>query len=91
MSNHAGQVRHLGIFAKYWDPGAVKTRLARSIGAAAAASLYYEFVQCLVTRLDRIGDQRTLAFWPSDRRNEFAALGSAAWQLELQTGEDPTH
>lgn len=88
MSQHAVQNRHLGVFAKYWEPGAVKTRLAQRIGKAAAASLYHEFLQCLVARFARIGDERTLAFWPGDRRHEFAALGGDAWQLELQAGDD---
>jgi rSAM/selenodomain-associated transferase 1 len=48
----------LAMFAKYWQPGEVKTRLAPAIGAEAAAQLYRAFVKTLL----------------EERQSEFAAL-----------------
>lgn len=38
----------LGLFAKYWEPGHVKTRLAASVGQQIAAEVYRTFVQHLI-------------------------------------------
>ena len=76
--------RHLGVFAKYWQPGAVKTRLAKSIGPVAAAALYREFVACLTHRLANIGDHRVLSYWPLERLDEFTAFGGDAWHVRPQ-------
>ena len=83
----------LGIFAKHWQAGQVKTRLAASLGAERAAELYRVFVETLLVRQADCGDRRVLAFTPSDRRAEFARLVaerqlSGAWRLEPQAEGD---
>ncbi|RMG32121.1 MAG: glycosyltransferase [Planctomycetota bacterium] len=52
----------LGIFAKYPRPGTVKTRLARRIGAPAAAELYEAMLRDVVDRCATVGNRRVMAF-----------------------------
>ena len=81
-------MRQLGMFAKYWAPGQVKTRLAAAIGAEAAARLHAVFVRTLLARFRATADRRVLAFSPSERRAEFEAILPAAWRLEPQAAGD---
>lgn len=78
----------LGLFAKYWQPGRVKTRLAETLGAEQAAAAYQAFVRALVERLASSGDDRILAFAPADRHSEFEQLSLDAWRLEPQATGD---
>lgn len=75
----------LGIFAKYWQPGSVKTRLADSIGPEAAAHLQRQFLVTLLGRFGHASDERALVFDPPERREDFAALISPRWQLAPQS------
>ena len=81
-------MRQLGIFAKYPQPGRVKTRLAASIGDESACRLYRAFVETLLARFAHVGNQRVLAFSPPERRAEFEALGGPCWQLAEQSTGD---
>jgi rSAM/selenodomain-associated transferase 1 len=79
----------LGIFAKYWQPGAVMTRLAAALGDQAAASLYRQFLATLIERLADAADKRLVVFAPADRRAEFQSLiaslgGLDRWHLCAQ-------
>ncbi|NOY41713.1 MAG: glycosyltransferase [Planctomycetes bacterium] len=78
----------LGLFAKYWQPGQVKTRLAATIGDAAAADAYQQFVVTLLNRLQNLGNQRWLAFAPPERAGEFESVAAERWQLEPQAEGD---
>ena len=81
---HSGNC--LGIFAKYWEPGKVKTRLASSIGDTKAARVYEAFVAATIARLSAIECQRVLAFSPVNENVqqafELAELGN--WSLVPQ-------
>jgi rSAM/selenodomain-associated transferase 1 len=81
-------VNQLGMLAKYWRPGSVKTRLARSIGNARASQLYRHFVVVLLRRLQAAGDRRILAYCPVERRAEFAEITPVAWELAPQSPGD---
>ena len=83
-------MRYLGVFAKYWQPGEVKSRLAADIGPDAAATLYRNFVTTLLDRLACTGDRRMLAYSPADRLVEFQNLllalrRSEDWSLDSQS------
>jgi len=78
----------LHMFAKYWAPGSVKTRLARAIGAAAASRLYREMLVTLLRRLDQLADRRVLVYWPPERMSSFAAVAGSRWCLEPQVEGD---
>ena len=84
----SGERSLLGIFAKYWQPGAVKTRLAQSIGADQASQLYRQFLQTMIHRFSRVADERMLCYWPPQRHQEFAAAGGRLWQLSQQSDGD---
>ncbi len=81
-------MRHLAILAKYWQPGAAKTRLATRWGPGRAAEIHRAMLECLLGRLSNQGDRRTLVFWPPDRRAEFAHVAGAAWELAPQVPGD---
>ena len=67
-------VRQIGIFAKYWLPGAVKTRLAARIGPVAAAEVAHAFVSCLVERLSVFPCLKMLGYSPPERHAAFVQL-----------------
>lgn len=81
-------MRQLGVFAKYWQPGEVKTRLASHWGAIAASQLYRGFLAATIDRFAGQADRRVLAFTPVERRNEFAELAAGRWELEPQSAGD---
>ncbi len=76
------------MFAKYWSAGKVKTRLARSIGADAAAEFHRLSVATLVTRFRHLADQRLIGFWPGEQQAAFARLGKPHWQTVVQVAGD---
>jgi rSAM/selenodomain-associated transferase 1 len=78
----------LGVFAKYWLPGAVKTRLAAHVGNEGAAALYKQFLKATLHRTRGVAQRRVLAFTPAGRRHEFAALAGSGWQCEPQAEGD---
>jgi uncharacterized protein len=78
----------LGMFAKYWQPGAVKTRLAVSIGEYAAASLHRLFVQTLLHRLQNVANRYVLCFTPANSADSFRQLSLGTWILEPQSPGD---
>ena len=79
---------HLGLFAKFWQPGKVKTRLAASIGNQEACRIYQAFVQHLLSRLDRTGDNRFVVFTPTSSRTEFEHAIPGNWNLTPQVDGD---
>ncbi len=76
------------MFAKYWRPGAVKTRLAATIGPVRASHLYRRFVVRLLERLQTSGDRRILAYSPDEQREAFARITTGAWDLVPQAAGD---
>lgn len=90
MSNspQAASSECLGLFAKYWQPGRVKTRLAAKLGPERAAAVYRQFVLTLLARLDGIAPDQVLAFAPSDRADDFKPILPAGWRQEPQAGDD---
>jgi len=79
---------HLGIFAKHWTPGLVKTRLAASIGEDRAALLSRAFLVALVGRLTSLADVCGLCYAPSSSHDAFRALLPKDWQLKPQSEGD---
>ena len=75
---------HLALFAKFWRPGKVKTRLAATLGAQPAAEVYALMLSHLLKQLDNVADRRTVVFYPEESRQEFSELGGRRWQLEPQ-------
>jgi rSAM/selenodomain-associated transferase 1 len=78
----------LGIFAKHWQPGAVKTRLAASIGEKSAATLHRCFVETLLSRFRHVADRQILCFAPADSADKFRQLDLGRWTLEPQASGD---
>lgn len=81
-------MNHLGVFAKYWQPGTVKTRLAKTIGPVNAAGLYRDFVKLTLLRFSKTADTRSIWYWPQDRQGEFEQMASPMWQVHSQLPGD---
>lgn len=81
-------MNQLGLFAKFWQPGTVKTRLAASIGDHAACELYQVFVFHLMHRLHDAADQRTVVFSPRESELEFRKSIPPHWKLCPQSAGD---
>lgn len=81
-------MKQLGIFAKYWEPGKVKTRLASKVGPKSAADLYRCFLSTLLRRFGGFDGRRVLGYWPAERETEFQELAGPLWELELQADGD---
>lgn len=75
----------LALFAKYWQPGKVKTRLAAKIGEIAASEVYLAFLTHLLHKLKDSGDQRTVFFAPPECGPEFEKLVEQRWTLSPQS------
>ena len=79
----------LAIFAKYWEPGQVKTRLAAAIGARPPASVSLALPDRPAATPGGFGrPRRSSRYTPAERRDEFAALAGDAWSLRLQGDGD---
>lgn len=77
-----------GMFAKYWEPGQVKTRLAAALGGEPASQIYRHFVTTLVTRFRGCADTRVLCFTPQEQAPAFVALAGAEWTAKPQAQGD---
>lgn len=73
----------LGMFVKNPEPGRVKTRLAATIGNAAAASLYRAFLTDLIQRFRSTGTRRVLAYSPAEAacREFFTQQSGGGYEL----------
>ena len=81
-------MNRLGLFAKFWEPGRVKTRLAADIGHDAACRIYEEFVRHLLKKLQDTADRRVLAYSPPEKQSEFAAAIGQRWEIRPQSAGD---
>lgn len=79
----------LGVFAKHWQPGKVKTRIAADVGNDHAAELYRMFLLRTLRNLQSFEGKRVLAYSPVDRITAFEGLVQRGdWQLEAQADGD---
>ena len=74
MSGEANQQFHLGVFAKHWQPGTVKTRLGATIGNELAATVYHSFIVAIVRRMSSFGASRKLIVAPESSTSAFGEL-----------------
>ncbi len=81
-------MNQLSVFAKYWQPGQVKTRLAATVGGATAARIYQHGLQLTLRRFSALADRRSVVVWPPGHDTEWKSLLGASWALEFQTPGD---
>jgi hypothetical protein len=83
-------MNELAIFAKHWQPGQVKTRLAAQLGATVACDLYRDFVVTLLRRLAGVGDRRYVVYAPPESRAAFEELVAEfpEWRIRPQIPGD---
>lgn len=74
----------LGVFAKFWQPGRVKTRLAAELGDSAAAALSRAFLEATLSRMAGLAAHREVCFSPADRQPEFRKMVPPGWTLSPQ-------
>lgn len=87
--------RILGLFAKAWDAGSVKTRLAATLGDRVAAEIYQHLLAVNLLRFARSADFRVVAYSPvgDETKRRFEDFMSAMkpapqWDLAPQSGGD---
>ncbi|WP_182868461.1 TIGR04282 family arsenosugar biosynthesis glycosyltransferase [Stieleria mannarensis] len=87
---HRGPDRklHLGVMAKHWTSGRVKTRLGATIGMRQAAEVHRAFCHHLAGRLATTADQRSFVVSPPERQADFRASLPQDWQIEIQSDGD---
>ena len=83
----------IGLMAKYWESGKVKTRLGSSIGMRRAAQLHRLFVGQLCSTLNHSGDRRSISLSPMDRQEDVQSMLDALleenhWTIIDQGGGD---
>ena len=81
-------MHQFGIFAKYWRPGSVKTRLAATVGPALAAEFHRACLVLLLDRLHNVAGRRVLAVWPPEDVHEFQSYALTHWELAEQAPGD---
>ena len=81
-------MNELGLFAKFWQPGRVKTRLAADLSEKASCRLYQHFLSHLINQLGQAGDCRTIVYSPADRKPEFQKAAGTRWQTTPQVDSD---
>ncbi len=81
-------VNHLGLFAKFWEPGRVKTRLAATLGNQLACELYQIFLFHLLNSVAPDTDRATVVFSPTNREADFRTAIPENWMLEPQSNGD---
>ena len=86
MSGQAGT--QLGVFAKYWAPGQVKTRLAATVGDRLAAEFHQASLSALLDEFRSCAERRVLSFTPEEQREAFASLAGPSWELMPQREGD---
>lgn len=87
LEGRAGAGEAVLLFARFPEPGKVKTRLAAAIGAEQAAELHGLFVLDLFRRLSAAGFSVTLCHTPASRGPDFARMLPGAG-LAAQEGRD---
>lgn len=78
-------MNQLGLFAKYWEPGRVKTRLAAGVGFHRACRVYFAFVRHLLDVFQEVADSRSVVFAPAKVESKFRRVVPAAWDLIPQS------
>lgn len=81
-------MNQLGVFAKFWAPGQVKTRLARDLGPSAAAEIYRASLETTLMRLLGSTDCGVLCYSPQENHAEFEALAGEWWHCQPQVEGD---
>lgn len=81
-------VNHLGLFAKFWEPGRVKTRLAATLGNELACELYKVFVFHLLDSMAPAAENATVVFSPPNRQADFETAIPTGWMFEPQSDGD---
>lgn len=78
----------VGVFAKHWMPGQVKTRLAAAIGHESAATVARLFIETLLDRLSGIADRSVIGYSPAESERSFRSLAGTSWRLQPQCAGD---
>lgn len=88
MNRGPDRLISLGVMAKYWARGSVKTRLGATIGMDRAAQLHRTFCRHLAIKLADSAEHRSFVITPSDRETDFANLLPPRWRIEHQCDGD---
>ena len=88
MICHSKRTIHLGVMAKYWESGRVKTRLGASIGMSKAAEIHRVFCRHLANGLLGVAEAQSFVITPAESRSAFASALPEGWSIGLQADGD---
>jgi rSAM/selenodomain-associated transferase 1 len=89
LSTPSGRgIEVLGLMAKHWVPGEVKTRLGATVGNRISAGLHRQFVIHLCRRLASVGDHREVVVAPESAIPSIASCVSDRWHFRPQSDGD---
>ena len=78
----------LGVFAKFWEAGKVKTRLACDTNNQFAAEVYQTFILSTLQRVSDIAESQVLCVTPAERLADFALVTPPNWTITSQSDGD---
>ena len=80
----------LGLFVKFWEPGKVKTRLARTIGYEAAAEVARALLNTSIARFSQIAPRQVVAYAPDNQhvQEAFSTPIFDGWHAQPQVEGD---
>jgi uncharacterized protein len=81
-------VKLLGVFAKHWQSGSAKTRLAATIGHPCATEMARLFLEATLARFGDFDEACVLGFAPASEEAAFRELALDAWGLWPQPEGD---
>ena len=79
MSTPFDPTLKLGVMAKYWTPGAVKTRLGAAIGMESAAALHRLFCLHLAKTLHNVADEQVFVVTPRRMKRRSPRRSILGW------------
>ncbi|MEE2675841.1 MAG: TIGR04282 family arsenosugar biosynthesis glycosyltransferase [Planctomycetota bacterium] len=78
----------LGVFAKFWEAGKVKTRLACDTNNQFAAEIYQAFLLSTLKRVSGLAEAQILCVTPVERLADFALVTPPNWTITSQSDGD---
>ena len=78
----------LGVFAKFWEAGKVKTRLACDTNNQFAAEIYQAFLLSTLKRVSGLAEAQILCVTPVERLADFALVTPPNWTITAQSDGD---
>jgi rSAM/selenodomain-associated transferase 1 len=78
----------LGVFAKHWQPGLAKSRLAKAVGDECAAQIARAMLATTLARFQDAAQAQVIGFMPASEEPAFRVLARSQWGVWPQPDGD---